>query len=69
METLAAPGLPCPEEQAVQRLQKLSGAAAYSKGQRGQSKHRTTSIISLGIKKQGITTDRLLAGFSKAREG
>lgn len=34
-----------------------------------QSKHRTTPITSIGIKKQGITTGRLLAGISKAMEG
>lgn len=51
------------------RLQKFSGVAAYSKGQSGQSKHKTTSITSLGIQKQGITTGRLLTGISKARDG
>lgn len=50
-------------------MQKLSGVAAYSKGQNGQSKHRTIPITTLGIKKQGITTGRLLAGISKGREG
>lgn len=44
------------------------GVAACLKGQPRQRKHRVTSTTSLGSKKQGITTGRLLAGISKARK-